>query len=893
MGDAPWVLLGLALAFAALSTPVVAWRAFLRGRDSDACVRRLEERLEFLEQQLAGVVPAAPTSVAAAAVAAEPVPVFTAPEELVEPSPEVPPAPPTAVPLAPAGAGTFETRLAQRWFVWLGALALGLGGLFAAGWAVEQGLVGPRVRVLGAALLGFALVALAERARRGAPAGTTDFVAPALAAGGLCALYGAALAAYLAYDLLAPGLAFALLALTSGFGLALGLRHGPLVALLGTVGAYASPLFVATDQPSAWALFVYLGVVALGAAALARLVGRAWVAWTSLAGGVAWQLLWLATEGGEPAGAPGLHLLVLGGTGLAALLAPATRFPWPTGRRPGLRLAFRATAAAAALLHQPLLVATGHAAGAVLTLTLLAAAMLAAAWIRERERWLAAAAAAACLTGAASWSIPALLEPTSALRDPSIGLDPAFWIAPEAAPLVRALAGIAAVFGAVGFLVAWRPGRRGPGFWAGLSAAVPLAALAVAHARLEGLAVSPGYAAIALALAAANLLAAERMARRGPKLVPALGAYTIGVVAALALGCALALEDAWLTVALAVLLPAMAWVGRRLDLPAVRRPAWVVAGIVLARLALDVDPLAAGAGGFGQLLRQAYAYGVPAVCLWLASRWFRGGRPGADPLAELLAGGAILAWLLLAAQAARELTAAAGGSVRRFGLAETGLDALGLLGTAYALLRWHRAQPSSLVARFGWRLLTVLGGLVVARMVVGTNPVLTGEPVGSAPVLNALLLAYLGPALVGLLIAREADGAGEGAWARVAGIAGQAVGFVWLTLEVRHWFQGPVLTGPTGEAEWLAYSAAWLAWAALLLVLGVRLDRRPLRVAALAIAALAVAKTFLFDLAGLGGLYRAGSFLALGLCLVGIGWLYRRLVARTPPVALSAAPATS
>jgi hypothetical protein len=36
MGEAPWVLFGLALVFAFISTPVVAWRAFLRGRDADA-----------------------------------------------------------------------------------------------------------------------------------------------------------------------------------------------------------------------------------------------------------------------------------------------------------------------------------------------------------------------------------------------------------------------------------------------------------------------------------------------------------------------------------------------------------------------------------------------------------------------------------------------------------------------------------------------------------------------------------------------------------------------------------------------------------------------------------------------------------------------------------------
>lgn len=203
MGEAPWVLFGLALVFALISTPVVAWRAFLRGRDADDRVRRLEERLEFLERRMGAVEPVAPAS-AVASVLAELVPPPAVPGEMVESSPAVAPTADTSAtaPVTPGGflaeRPSFETRLAQRWFVWLGALALALGGLFAAGWAVEQGLVGPRVRVLGAALLGFALVALAERARRGAPAGGTDFVAPALAAGSLCALYGAALAAYLA-----------------------------------------------------------------------------------------------------------------------------------------------------------------------------------------------------------------------------------------------------------------------------------------------------------------------------------------------------------------------------------------------------------------------------------------------------------------------------------------------------------------------------------------------------------------------------------------------------------------------------------------------------------------------------------------------------------------------
>ena len=51
---------------------------------------------------------------------------------------------------------------------------------------------------------------------------------------------------------------------------------------------------------------------------------------------------------------------------------------------------------------------------------------------------------------------------------------------------------------------------------------------------------------------------------------------------------------------------------------------------------------------------------------------------------------------------------------------------------------------------------------------------------------------------------------------------------------------------------------------------------------ALAVAGIAVLQAFLFDLGELEGLYRAASFLGLGLCLIAIGWLYRRFVVPRP-----------
>lgn len=107
-----------------------------------------------------------------------------------------------------------------------------------------------------------------------------------------------------------------------------------------------------------------------------------------------------------------------------------------------------------------------------------------------------------------------------------------------------------------------------------------------------------------------------------------------------------------------------------------------------------------------------------------------------------------------------------------------------------------------------------------------------------------------------------------------------AVGFafLWLSLEIRHAFQGTILTwGEVGEAEWYAYSAAWLASAGAGLAVGLIWRNDWLRRAALAGVGLVVAKVFLFDMAALGGVLRAFSFLGLGGTLVGIGYAYRRL----------------
>ena len=50
------------------------------------------------------------------------------------------------------------------------------------------------------------------------------------------------------------------------------------------------------------------------------------------------------------------------------------------------------------------------------------------------------------------------------------------------------------------------------------------------------------------------------------------------------------------------------------------------------------------------------------------------------------------------------------------------------------------------------------------------------------------------------------------------------------------------------------------------------------------VLALVVLKVFIGDMSNLEGLLRIASFVGLGFCLVGIGWLYQRFVRGAEPV---------
>ena len=210
---------------------------------------------------------------------------------VVAPAPIVPPAE-TSVPLTPADAPeaavpavvpvsaapkrSLEERLGTRWAVWVGGLALALGGVLMVRLSIEQGIFGPGARVILGLLFSAVLVGAGEWLRRGergitVPGLEAAHIPSILTAAGTVAAFGTVYAAHALYDFIGPAFAFVALGAIGVATMFAAALHGPMLAGLGLAGAYIGPVLVNSATPSPWPVVLYLAVVAAAAHGLARL----------------------------------------------------------------------------------------------------------------------------------------------------------------------------------------------------------------------------------------------------------------------------------------------------------------------------------------------------------------------------------------------------------------------------------------------------------------------------------------------------------------------------------------------------------------------------------------------------------------------------------------------
>ncbi len=212
--------------------------------------------------------PAPPERAGSPAAAEEP----TAPSARPAPAePPAPSAPPESAAATAPRAFDWESLVGVRLFSWIAGVAFVLAAVFFLKYSIDQGLLGPPVRLAIGIVSGIALLLVSEIRDRS----RWSVTANALGAAGIGVLFATFFAADALWHLLPQPVTFGLMVLVTAVAVLLAIRHDSVfVALLGLVGGFSTPILLSTGEDRPIGLFGYLLVLNVGLAWVGR--RRSW-----------------------------------------------------------------------------------------------------------------------------------------------------------------------------------------------------------------------------------------------------------------------------------------------------------------------------------------------------------------------------------------------------------------------------------------------------------------------------------------------------------------------------------------------------------------------------------------------------------------------------------------
>ncbi|MDP4604885.1 MAG: DUF2339 domain-containing protein, partial [Erythrobacter sp.] len=264
---------------------------------------------------------------------------------------------------------------------------------------------------------------------------------------------------------------------------------------------------------------------------------------------------------------------------------------------------------------------------------------------------------------------------------------------------------------------------------------------------------------------------------------------------------------------------------------------------------------------------------IAPLCAVLAVLWWKGLDRRLDFRAAVLLGLGVMSGIVLHSLYKLVFSITSLFQFEHYAMGERSIWQAGLVLAAYGAGQWLPVgvrRPVSLgliasaLAHFGWFTLIL------------HNPLLSVQHVGPTPVANWLTLAYL-TAMGGLWLGRSLwEELPPGAQTAIDAATMALISLLAFSL-LRQIFAGSVLTARSiDQTESLLISLLGIVLALGFLWWGSWRSARSWRIGSLVLMLAAVIKVFLIDAAGLEGLLRIASFMALGFSLIGIGWVYSR-----------------
>lgn len=815
-----------------------------------------------------------------------------------------------AAPVAAAAmpqAESLESWLGARWAVWVGGVALALGGVFMVKYSIDAGLLSPAVRLTLAALFGLLLVAAGEVIRRRAvPVIANEFqnamIPGILTAAGAVTLFGVAYAAHGIYGFIGTAAAFLLLAAISLATVGLSLLHGQALAGLGLLASMMTPALVSSDEPRPWVLFGFLSLVWLATLLASRL--RSWTVVPTLANvGIGlWGLAYVTSV--SPFEAPPVTfalLVMIAGIGLvwpgAVERAPVAE-PSEGTQQPGAvigpwerlfmppHLAVSISAAIAATVLSLLFISPAVAAVKypVTEFAIVIAALAALGAWRTTAVYPALLSAVGAVAGV--WSLTAL-SGVLAYLDPSLADSAPAIVLPGRTAMITAMLLAALFVLSGGFVLARRLGAY-PHYsilWAGIAAVVPAALTAMSFLMTGNYAFDLAHGLFSLVTGIVLLALVNWLYRReGETAVrdKAAGLLVVGSFALFVLALHAWTDGLVTTLAIAILGTAYAIATRIRTWPILPWMTGAAAVVVLARIAWE--PTIVGAANLGTtpvFNALLPGYGVPAALL-AASAYFLRAWPDVRVRNLLQALASLFVLLTLAILVRHAMNGGVlDSSVPTLG--EQSIYTLLAIGASAIFMTLDRKSPSPvfLYGSMGLGVLSMLS--VLSAHLLGINPYFSGELLGRIPFFDLLLIGYLLPGFGYAGLAWYARGKRPLPYVMALASSGAVLAFAWASLSVRRVWQGENIADWKGflQGETYTYSVVWLLLGVVLLVLGSRFHAKSIRIASAVLVFVAVLKVFLIDMSNLEGFLRALSFIGLGGVLIGIGLFYQKILSGT------------
>ncbi|MGR5519728.1 DUF2339 domain-containing protein [Vibrio sp. PNB22_4_2] len=756
-------------------------------------------------------------------------------------------------------------NIQENWLVWVGAIAMLIGGGYLVQVIGSHIELSPLMRVTIAFSLSLATVLAGEwfhrkeqknpeRAKR---AHGFTYVPAAIAGTGLTGVYCTVIFAFVFYQLLLPSVSLVILAGAAFSSLALSLRQGPLMAVLGLIGGYSAPLWVAGTEPNYYLLASYISAISFAATLLMQSVQRAWLSPSITIPHLLWMLVLIERL-------PTDTLFSWLGIFLSLtlyLVFAVPRLGWalhPRYRHCHGKWTHPPTAIALTLV---LLMLSALARMPTINITqmlYLYAFLLALIWLPAIRQ---------------SWSLrlflPSTLITATVILLLSIALESIYM--PDAQTWVLVALAVSITLTALRTLCQTLAGDRSP------IALMLLLVLAPSMALITLLYADEFMGRHVLGWTAFTALVAFYYLVLGHRL-QAVALECSAIMHAIIAGTAFVwLSDSWFTTAISIQVAVMA-LQTQINL---FRPAnWAVKvamGILVVRLTLlpfipQWQPVNAGHWAW-VLIRYLPSLAILAYARTVLHRsdtelanWFEG---------------AFLHVFLMAVftQTNYWLTGQYGylGDIDFTSAIVFANQAL-VMGLVYS----YRSQFAQKLARVYQAYSYLLWGTFVVLMMLLNSlesPLMINNvSAESLPVFNMLSLGWLLPAVILLVTTYKRWNTLQIPRPVVASF-GLILATAWLGMSVRQFWQ-PVsmtLAQPTGMAELFTYSIAGLIVGGILTWVGATRKAMTIQRIGLAVLACVALKVFLWDVSSLDGFWRAISFLGLGASLIGLGWLFQKL----------------